>query len=55
MATDFWASSHYKRWIVDRPALRQARTEDLQYVDDPHHLDFFSVFFANGTSFITIA
>ncbi|EGO30152.1 hypothetical protein SERLADRAFT_344579 [Serpula lacrymans var. lacrymans S7.9] len=48
MATDFWASSHYKRWIVDRPALRQARTEDLQYVDDPHHLDFFSVFFANA-------
>ncbi|TFK63986.1 cyclin-like protein [Pluteus cervinus] len=47
MATDFWASSHYKRWIVDRATLRQSRAEDLQYVDDPQYLDFLSIYFAN--------
>ncbi|KAF9224527.1 cyclin-like protein [Gyrodon lividus] len=47
MATDFWASSHYKRWVVDRATLRQARVDDLQYVDDPEYFTYFSVFFAN--------
>ncbi|OAX37568.1 cyclin-like protein [Rhizopogon vinicolor AM-OR11-026] len=47
MATDFWASSHYKRWIVDRATVKQARAEDLQYLDDPEYLDFFSIFFTN--------
>ena len=40
-----------KRWIVDRATLRQARVTDLKYVDDPEYLDFFGIFFANGTSF----
>ncbi|KAG2092919.1 uncharacterized protein F5147DRAFT_585684 [Suillus discolor] len=48
MATDFWASSHYKRWIVDRATLKESRSDDLQYVDDPEYLDFFAIFFANG-------
>ncbi|EIW62296.1 cyclin-like protein [Trametes versicolor FP-101664 SS1] len=47
MATDFWASSHYKRWIVDRATLRQARSDDIQYVDNPEHLAFLNIFFAN--------
>ncbi|KAI0829224.1 cyclin-like protein [Trametes gibbosa] len=47
MATDFWASSHHKRWIVDRATLRQARSDDLQYVDNPEHLAFLNIFFAN--------
>ncbi|KAH6873697.1 cyclin-like protein [Coprinopsis sp. MPI-PUGE-AT-0042] len=47
MATDFWVSSHHKRWIVDRGALKQARAEDLQYVDDPQYLDFLAIYFAN--------
>lgn len=47
MATDFWASSHFKRWIFDRATLRQARADDLRYVDDPEHLDFLAIFFAN--------
>ncbi|KAH7888231.1 cyclin-like protein [Phlebopus sp. FC_14] len=47
MATDFWASSHYKRWLVDRATLRQARADDLQYVDDPEYFVYFSIFFAN--------
>ncbi|KAH9853333.1 cyclin-like protein [Lenzites betulinus] len=47
MATDFWASSHYKRWIVDRATLRQARSDDLQYVDNAEHLAFLNIFFAN--------
>ncbi|KAG9316961.1 cyclin-like protein [Chiua virens] len=47
MATDFWASSHYKRWIVDRATLHRARADDLQYVDDHDYLNYFSIFFAN--------
>ncbi|KAI0366253.1 cyclin-like protein [Pilatotrama ljubarskyi] len=47
MATDFWSSSHYKRWIVDRATLHQARSDDLQYVDNPEHLAFLNIFFAN--------
>ncbi|EPQ59791.1 cyclin-like protein [Gloeophyllum trabeum ATCC 11539] len=50
MATDFWASSHYKRWIVDRAAVQRARAEDRQYVDDPEYLDFLGIFFANAIS-----
>ncbi|KAJ7160731.1 cyclin-like protein [Mycena filopes] len=46
MATDFWSSSQYKRWIVDRATLRQARADDLLYVDDPEHLDFLAIYFA---------
>ncbi|KAF8901596.1 cyclin-like protein [Mucidula mucida] len=48
MATDFWASSHYKRWLVDRSTLRQARADDLQYVDDPEHLEFLGIYFSNA-------
>ncbi|KAI0643581.1 cyclin-like protein [Trametes meyenii] len=47
MATDFWSSSHYKRWIVDRDTLRRARADDVQYVDNPEHLAFLNIFFAN--------
>ncbi|KAN0109525.1 Cyclin-like protein [Russula decolorans] len=47
MATDFWASSHNKRWIIDRASLKQARSEDLQYVDSPEHIDFLNIYFAN--------
>jgi len=35
---------------VDRSTLRQARADDLQYVDDPEHLDFLAIFFANVIS-----
>ncbi|KAI6160695.1 cyclin-like protein [Pisolithus thermaeus] len=47
MATDFWSSTHYKRWIVDRATLRQARATDMRYVDDPEYFIHFSLFFAN--------
>ncbi|PIL36570.1 hypothetical protein GSI_00259 [Ganoderma sinense ZZ0214-1] len=47
MATNFWSSSHYKRWIVDRSTLHQARSDDLQYVDNPEYLGFLNIFFAN--------
>ncbi|KZT20552.1 cyclin-like protein [Neolentinus lepideus HHB14362 ss-1] len=50
MATDFWASSHYKRWIVDRAAVQRARAEDRQFVDDPEYLDLLAIFFANCIS-----
>ncbi|CAK5275924.1 unnamed protein product [Mycena citricolor] len=46
MATDFWSSSHYNRWIVDRTTLRNARADDVQYVDDPEYLDFLAIYFA---------
>ncbi|KAI0071493.1 cyclin-like protein [Panus rudis PR-1116 ss-1] len=47
MATDFWASSHYQRWIIDRLTVKQARAQDLSYVDDPEYLDFLNIYFAN--------
>ncbi|THG94762.1 hypothetical protein EW026_g6771 [Hermanssonia centrifuga] len=47
MATDYWASSHYKRWIFDRATIKQARALDLQYVEDPEYIDFLGIFFAN--------
>ncbi|KAI6038627.1 cyclin-like protein [Pisolithus marmoratus] len=47
MATDFWSSTHYKRWTVDRATLRQARADDMLYVDDPEYSVYFSLFFAN--------
>ncbi|THV01212.1 hypothetical protein K435DRAFT_655830 [Dendrothele bispora CBS 962.96] len=47
MATDFWASSHYKRWIVDRATLAQAREEDLTYAGSQEILDFLGIYFAN--------
>ncbi|GJE83936.1 cyclin-like protein [Phanerochaete sordida] len=50
MATDFWASSQYKRWIVDRATLKRARAEDLYYAGDPEVLDLFNIFFANVIS-----
>jgi hypothetical protein len=36
-----------KRWIIDRASLKQARSEDLQYVDSPEHIDFLNIYFAN--------
>jgi hypothetical protein len=36
-----------KRWIIDRASLKQARGEDLQYVDSPEHIDFLNIYFAN--------
>ncbi|KXN91161.1 RNA polymerase II holoenzyme cyclin-like subunit [Leucoagaricus sp. SymC.cos] len=47
MAADFWASSHHKRWIVDRATVRRARAVDLLYVDDPVYLEYFAIYFAN--------
>jgi len=47
MATDFWASSHFKRWIIDNESIRNARTIDSLYVDDPDHLSLLEIFFAN--------
>jgi len=39
-----------KRWIVDRATLKQARAEDLQYVDSPDHIDLLNIYFANRAS-----
>ncbi|KAI6020174.1 hypothetical protein PISMIDRAFT_675129 [Pisolithus microcarpus 441] len=47
MATGFWSSTHYKRWIVDRATLRQARATDMRYVGDPEYFIHLSLFFAN--------
>ncbi|KAJ3513896.1 hypothetical protein NLJ89_g2692 [Agrocybe chaxingu] len=47
MAADFWQSSSYRRWIVDRVTLAHARDEDLLYVDHPEYLDFLAIHFAN--------
>ncbi|KLO17490.1 cyclin-like protein [Schizopora paradoxa] len=47
MATDFWASSHFKRWIVDDQVTREARAIDSLYVEDPEFLYLLEIFFAN--------
>ncbi|KAM6489817.1 cyclin-like protein [Amanita muscaria] len=46
MAADFWSSSHYKRWMVDRASINQARAVDILYVDnhDPEYFDFQHLF-----------
>ncbi len=36
------AVAHSKRWIVDRATLRQARSDDVLYLDDPDLLGFFA-------------
>ncbi|RDX43044.1 cyclin-like protein, partial [Lentinus brumalis] len=41
------AVAHSKRWIVDRATLRQARSDDVLYLDDPDLLRFLNIFFAN--------
>ncbi len=41
---------HSKRWIVDSATLRQARADDLLYVDSPDLLGFLNIFFANSMS-----
>jgi len=46
MATDFWSSTHYKRWIIDNIAIQAARTEDLRFADH-EQLAFIDLFFAN--------
>lgn len=43
-------TSRSKRWIIDRATLRQARSEDLQYVELPEHIDFLNIYFANRRS-----
>ncbi|KJA18190.1 hypothetical protein HYPSUDRAFT_145355 [Hypholoma sublateritium FD-334 SS-4] len=47
MAADFWVSSHYERWIVDRATLHQARAEDIQFAENPEYLDYLPIYFAN--------
>ena len=37
-----------KRWIIDRATLRQARAEDLLYVEDSELLDLLNIFFADS-------
>ena len=44
-------SHNSKRWIIDRASLKQARSEDLQYVDSPEHIDFLNIYFANRKAF----
>jgi cyclin C len=44
--------SYSKRWIIDRATLKQARSEDLQYVESPEHIDFLNIYFANRRTFI---
>jgi hypothetical protein len=43
--------SRSKRWVIDRATLKQARAEDLRYVDCPEHIDFLNIYFANRRMF----
>lgn len=46
MATDYWASSHNKKWVTDRLALHNSRLEDLACLG-AENLAFLNIFFAN--------
>ncbi|PFH44866.1 hypothetical protein AMATHDRAFT_109840, partial [Amanita thiersii Skay4041] len=50
MATDFWASSHYKRWLVDRKTIIRARAVDLEHLDghNQEYFSFFAIYFADA-------
>ncbi|KAF8681402.1 cyclin family [Rhizoctonia solani] len=49
MATDFWSSSHYRDWVVDRATVEQARALDLQYADQTQ-IALIGILFANVIS-----
>ncbi|KZV94261.1 C/H/G cyclin [Exidia glandulosa HHB12029] len=46
MAANFWVSSHYKRWMVDRSTIEQARADDQEYAT-PNELSLLGILFAN--------
>ncbi|EJT99205.1 C/H/G cyclin [Dacryopinax primogenitus] len=46
MTSNFWASSHYNHWIIDRISLGQSREDDLKYAT-AEELAVISIFFAN--------
>ncbi|KAH7104661.1 cyclin-like protein [Auriculariales sp. MPI-PUGE-AT-0066] len=46
MASDFWTSSHYRRWIVDRATVSQARFDDEGYTQ-LKELPLLGILFAN--------
>jgi len=46
MASDFWTSSHYRRWIVDRATVAQARMDDTHYTK-PREVALLGILFAN--------
>ncbi|KZT53732.1 C/H/G cyclin [Calocera cornea HHB12733] len=46
MTSNFWESSHYNHWIIDRITLGQSREDDLRYAN-AETLAVFNIFFAN--------
>lgn len=46
MAGNFWHSSHYQQWILDKQDLIRERQHDLQILSEEEHQKLF-IFFAN--------
>eukprot|EP01126_Amoeba_proteus_P021908 TRINITY_DN22278_c0_g1_i1.p1 TRINITY_DN22278_c0_g1~~TRINITY_DN22278_c0_g1_i1.p1 ORF type:complete len:124 (+),score=17.37 TRINITY_DN22278_c0_g1_i1:93-464(+) len=51
MTADFWASQHYKRWIVDRKVVEDAQQKDKQHITELE-LKKLRIYFVNWLSLL---
>ena len=47
MAGNFWQSSHYQEWLLDKQELELGRQKDLQYLQTAEDLQKVHIFFTN--------
>uniref|UniRef100_A0A8C4RWI2 Cyclin C n=1 Tax=Erpetoichthys calabaricus TaxID=27687 RepID=A0A8C4RWI2_ERPCA len=47
MAGNFWQSSHYLQWILDKQDLMKERQKDLKFLTEEEYWKL-QIFFANG-------
>ena len=47
MAGNFWQSSHYQEWLLDKQEIELGRQRDLGYLESSDNLQKVHIFFAN--------
>uniref|UniRef100_A0A3Q2XDS1 Cyclin C n=1 Tax=Hippocampus comes TaxID=109280 RepID=A0A3Q2XDS1_HIPCM len=47
MAGNFWQSSHYLQWVLDKQDLMKERQKDLKILSEEEYWKL-QIFFANG-------
>lgn len=47
MAGNFWQSSHYQEWLLDKQEIELGRQRDLQFLQSPEDLQKVHIFFTN--------
>jgi len=47
MAGNFWQSSHYQEWLLDRQVVELGRQRDVQHLETNDNLQKVHIFFAN--------